>query len=302
MNKRVVWVLAIVAILVVAGGAWWAASRGVVENTGGDKQVKQQVLSTSAADFMADYPGVAADNRFVYADADAVLGIFEGGSGLVFLGFKECPWCQQLAPIVDEAAKAEGLGQIYYLDIREAREANNETYQKLVAKLGDHLEKDEDGQPRIFVPDVTAVSGGEIVGRFEQEPSEEGENPTPDTYWTAERRERGVSQVRDIISKIQLDFAAVESAMRHGATLLDVRSAQEFKAGHFAGAVNLDVVDIERGRLPEAGKGEAIYLYCRSGNRSAVAKEMLENAGYTNIIDLGGLGGVEAMGGKMVTI
>ena len=36
----------------------------------------------------------------------------------------DLPWCQQLAPLVDDAAKAEGLDKIYYLDIRHARETN----------------------------------------------------------------------------------------------------------------------------------------------------------------------------------
>jgi rhodanese domain protein len=154
---------------------------------------------SDAARFKAAYSRVVNDNRFVFASAGEVLEKFESGSGLIFLGFQQCPWCQQLAPIVDEAAKAEGLDKIYYLDIRHARETNDDTYKKLVEKLKPHLRTDENGQPRVYVPDVTALKDGRIVGHFLQETTVDGEKATPDTYWTKERRARAVEQLRQMI-------------------------------------------------------------------------------------------------------
>ena len=154
---------------------------------------------SDAARFKAAYSRVANDNRFVFASASEVLEKFESGSGLIFLGFQQCPWCQQLAPIVDEAAKAEGLDKIYYLDIRHARETNDDTYKKLVEKLKPHLRTDENGQPRVYVPDVTALKDGHIVGHFLQETTADGEKVTADTYWTRERRARAVEQLRKMI-------------------------------------------------------------------------------------------------------
>ena len=154
---------------------------------------------SDAARFKAAYSRVANDNRFIFASADEVLEKFESGSGLIFLGFQQCPWCQRLAPIVDEAAKAEGLDKIYYLDIRHARETNDDTYKKLVEKLKPHLRTDENGQPRVYVPDVTALKDGRVVGHFLQETTADGEKATPDTYWTRERRARAVEQLRQMI-------------------------------------------------------------------------------------------------------
>ena len=154
---------------------------------------------SDAARFKAAYSRVANDNRFVFASAGEVLEKFESGSGLIFLGFQQCPWCQQLASIVDEAAKAEGLDKIYYLDIRHARETNDDTYKKLVEKLKPHLRTDESGQPRVYVPDVTALKDGRVVGHFLQETTADGEKATPDTYWTEERRARAVEQLRKMI-------------------------------------------------------------------------------------------------------
>ena len=154
---------------------------------------------TDAARFKAAYSRVADDNRFVFASAGEVLEKFESGSGLIFLGFQQCPWCQQLAPLVDDAAKAEGLDKIYYLDIRHARETNDATYKQLVEKLKPHLRTDENGQPRVYVPDVTALKDGRVVGHFLQETTVDGEKATADTYWTEERRARAIEQLRRMI-------------------------------------------------------------------------------------------------------
>lgn len=189
-NKYIIWI-AVGTGLITALMAWF-----IFFNDTPSEQAPQ----SDAVAFRVDYPRVGEDHRFTAASAQEVLAIFEGGDGLVFLGFPECPWCQQLAPIVDEAARAEGLEKIYYLNIRESRAANDGVYQALVDKLRPHLETDEDGEPRIYVPDVTMFRGGEIVGRFQQESAAEGEQVTPDTFWTSERRERATRQLKSIIT------------------------------------------------------------------------------------------------------
>ena len=72
--------------------------------------------------------------------------------------------------------------------------------------------------------------------------------------------------------------------------VIDVRTAEEFAEGHVKGARNLD---IQNGDFEEALKDldkEASYsVYCRSGNRSAAAVELMRNEGFTNVVDLGAL-------------
>jgi thiol-disulfide isomerase/thioredoxin len=174
MNKRMLTSLVIVLGIGLAIGLVWYTTVNNQDQREESSSIDQSAQQTDAAKFKQQYPKVAADNRFVFANADEVVDLFERGDGVVFLGFSECSWCQQLAPIVDEAAKAEGLDKIYYLNIREARQNNDETYRALVKKLENYLPKDKDGNPRIFVPDVTVLRQGEIVGRFEQEPTADG--------------------------------------------------------------------------------------------------------------------------------
>ncbi len=100
----------------------------------------------------------------------------------------------------------------------------------------------------------------------------------------------------------KLSFTTIANEVaKNSAVLLDVRTAEEYASGHFAGAVNLDVEDIRAGKLPDSAKTQPLYLYCRSGNRSAQATELLKTAGYTTITDLGGLDDVKSIGGTLVT-
>ena len=72
--------------------------------------------------------------------------------------------------------------------------------------------------------------------------------------------------------------------------LLDVRTKDEFDAGHIAGAVllpNETIVDTPPESLPDLNA--EILVYCRSGNRSAQAANKLVSMGYTNVYDFGGI-------------
>lgn len=76
--------------------------------------------------------------------------------------------------------------------------------------------------------------------------------------------------------------------VRDGAVLLDVRSPEEFGAGHLQGAVNLPVQVLEE-RLAELGpRDQAVVVYCGSGIRSARAARTLRRAGYT-VVDIGAM-------------
>ena len=196
-RKQWIMVAAIVAAVALLA-AWWC----ILKVSQSSKEYEQSTTALSdAAKFKQHYSQAADDNRFVYVSPSEIKQIFEHGSGLVFLGFKECPWCQKLAPMIDEAAKAEGLTKVYYMDIRQARANNDVTYQMLVEKLKDYLAKDGDGNPRIFVPDVTALHDGKIVGRFLPETSIDDKGLTPGEYWTTERRADAIKQLREIIAK-----------------------------------------------------------------------------------------------------
>ena len=71
-------------------------------------------------------------------------------------------------------------------------------------------------------------------------------------------------------------------------TLVDVRSADEFRDGYIPGAINIAVHEISA-KLNKIPKDKPVVVYCRSGSRSAHAAQSLMAAGYGEVYDLGGL-------------
>ncbi len=72
--------------------------------------------------------------------------------------------------------------------------------------------------------------------------------------------------------------------------VLDVRTPGEFAEGHMAGAVNIDVTAPDfRRRVEALDRSKTVYLYCRSGNRSGQAAQMLKALGFENAHNVGGL-------------
>ncbi len=75
--------------------------------------------------------------------------------------------------------------------------------------------------------------------------------------------------------------------------LIDVRTKEEYEAGHINGAILHDIMDMMQGVLPNVDKNEEITLYCESGNRSMMAKAMLEKEGFTHITDAGAMANLQ---------
>ena len=71
--------------------------------------------------------------------------------------------------------------------------------------------------------------------------------------------------------------------------LVDVRTPKEFNAGHLDNALNIDWLgDSFSAEFAEIKKNQTIYLYCKSGKRSADATKFLDSLGYRNVVNLEG--------------
>jgi len=73
--------------------------------------------------------------------------------------------------------------------------------------------------------------------------------------------------------------------------LLDVRTLEEYKAGHIPSAVQLTNETFTKQDAEKLlkDKNQTIYCYCRSGRRSKQSSQKLVNFGYTNVIEIGGI-------------
>lgn len=86
----------------------------------------------------------------------------------------------------------------------------------------------------------------------------------------------------------QTEQSAVQPEKAKG-VWIDVRSAEEFNAGHLQDAVNIphDKI-VARIQAVSPDKNAPVNLYCRSGRRAEAALNELKNAGYTNVTNHGG--------------
>ncbi len=66
-------------------------------------------------------------------------------------------------------------------------------------------------------------------------------------------------------------------------TYIDVRTPDEFAAGHYPGAINHPLELIAQGIMPDVPHDTAVCVYCRSGARAGMALQLLQQAGYTSV-------------------
>ena len=97
------------------------------------------------------------------------------------------------------------------------------------------------------------------------------------------------------------DTASV-AAVDEPTLIIDVRTAEEFAAGHFPGAINIPHEDIVQGiKESNVGKNQTVLLYCRSGNRSDQAEIKLQSSGFSGAKNVGGLEALLAATGRRAT-
>ena len=137
---------------------------------------------------------ISSNNPIKYSNYDEIIDVIKNKSGVIYLGYPDCPWCRTAIPVLLEAAKDYKIDTIYYLNIKDDRDYyevkdNKLVYQKdsngkekkgvkgyfkllklLDKELDDYIVKDSDnkeynvGEKRIYVPLIIFVNDGKIIG------------------------------------------------------------------------------------------------------------------------------------------
>lgn len=101
-----------------------------------------------------------------------------------------------------------------------------------------------------------------------------------------------------------LDATEFAAAIQLPNTIIfDVRTPEEFASGHLPDAINLNVESPDFAAALATFNADVPYaVYCRSGNRSQTAMQIMEQAGFTEVYDLaGGIGAWTSAGGEVIT-
>ncbi len=76
----------------------------------------------------------------------------------------------------------------------------------------------------------------------------------------------------------------------HNGIVVDVRTPEEFREGHLAQTdYHIDFLDDGfENKLDELDKDQTYYLYCRTGNRSGQARQVMKEKGFISVYNIGG--------------
>lgn len=136
---------------------------------------------------------ISDNNPIKYSNYDEIIDVIKNKTGIIYLGFPECPWCRTALPVLFEAANDNNIDTIYYLNIKNERDSyivkdgkltyatdangkeikGTKGYFKLLEALDKHLSdyvitKDEKtykvGEKRIYAPSVIFVRDGKVLG------------------------------------------------------------------------------------------------------------------------------------------
>jgi phage shock protein E len=85
-----------------------------------------------------------------------------------------------------------------------------------------------------------------------------------------------------------LPEASARDYLKNGALVIDVRTVEEFQAGHLTNVINIPLNELKE-KLPRqvSDKGKVLLLHCQSGRRSGIAEAQLRAMGYTNSFSIG---------------
>lgn len=106
------------------------------------------------------------DHHFITSSMDELLQAEKNKkSGVYYMGYLDCPWCQDAVPILEEAAKEKGV-YVNYVAIRDT--SHNITFddkakEQFFSWASKSLPKDDKGEPTLYVPFVIVMKDGKII-------------------------------------------------------------------------------------------------------------------------------------------
>lgn len=92
---------------------------------------------------------------------------------------------------------------------------------------------------------------------------------------------------RSFDSEKDITKEEIETYIKKGAIIIDVRSPQEYREGHIDGAISIPDYQIKKSIQKFVNKKDnIIVLYCSTGHRSQAVQRVLKNMGYINVYNV----------------
>ena len=151
-------------LLYVCAAALVLAGCGKKEEEETGLVIHNAVEPVSVAADMSGYQWLDDEEPpFLEITPDECMRFFdEGGTGLLYFGRSNCPYCQRAVPELDVVLNEYGLS-VYYVDV-DLSKLTYEKYEELLPYLDAALAESESGEKNFLIPDIIAVKEGKIIG------------------------------------------------------------------------------------------------------------------------------------------
>lgn len=126
---------------------------------------------------------ILENSNVEYKSANEIIDILKNGTGVIYFGFPECPWCRNLVPLLVEAIQEYNVS-FYYYNAREIRDTKHmdedgqvvidkegtAEYYEILSLLGNYASEYSgitDSSKRLYFPTVVFVRNGQIIDAHE---------------------------------------------------------------------------------------------------------------------------------------
>ena len=142
----------------------------------------------------SEYTQLPEENAFYYIEKDGVETLLLHGTGILFLGFPECPWCQAYLPQLNEVLLANDAKAAYY-NIYKDKTDDRTFYDQIasdIESINDTgtpiIQYNNEGKQVIYMPLVLFVKNGRITAYNNETSTTDSKVIQPADYWTEDKK------------------------------------------------------------------------------------------------------------------
>jgi predicted bacteriocin transport accessory protein len=155
------WTLSFLALLLLCGCSQ-AQTEKEAENT------EQTVDEACDSDVYGCEAEVKSEDEstFEQISFDDAIALFENkGSGILYFGFPDCPWCQEVVPELASLAKEDNVNILYVRTRDDDRERlyTDEQKEQIQPYMENYMSENDEGVMTLYVPVVAVVKDGEVI-------------------------------------------------------------------------------------------------------------------------------------------
>jgi|UPI00054EE946 thiol-disulfide isomerase/thioredoxin len=182
-----------------------------------DEDSAQETAAPVQVNLSKDYRKLPEENHFDVIEKDTLISVLNHGTAALFLGFPECPWCQEYIPLLEQVL-AENDAVCDYYNIYEYKKSDREFYDSVAALIesqndtGEEIvQYDNDGKQVIYMPLVLFIEEGRIIGFDNETCTEDSSKVSPEHYWTKDKKAALKEKLTQYVARISAKQAENDS-------------------------------------------------------------------------------------------